>query len=226
MGCPAKNVAASGSGAALIRTPELAREIVRETRRGIDDWVAGHTLDQLGLRQKLRETVTAANLQRSGWATPPVRRAIPLSVKTRIGYDQIVIEDWIANLLAERPVAISIHGRTLKQGYKGDADWDAISRAVETARPTATPLAMVTCRYGDVYRRVRHAASMGFPRPRRRSRPGIFKAKERLKQGLAIPRRRFPASPSVRPSALAYRRHSRHFKLTSRSATSSACASI
>ncbi len=68
MGCPAKNVAASGSGAALIRTPELAREIVRETRRGIEDWVAGQTLDQLGLRQKcekrLRRRISSAAVGR------------------------------------------------------------------------------------------------------------------------------------------------------------------
>ena len=108
--------------------------------------MAGQTLDQLGLRQKLRETVIASNQQRSGWATPPVRRSIPLSVKTRIGYDQIVIEDWIANLLEEKPVAISIHGRTLKQGYKGDADWDAIAaRSRSPGRRERSFWAMATC---------------------------------------------------------------------------------
>src|SRR5258706_2580947 len=216
MGCPAKNVAASGSGAALIRTPELAREIIRSTRQGIDDWVAGQTLDGLGLRQKLRETVKASNLQRSGWATPPVRRSIPLSVKTRIGYDQVVIEDWIANLLAENPVAISIHGRTLKQGYKGDADWEAIARAVEIAKPTPT----LTLGNGDlrdmadVYRRVRQCGVDGVLLGRAaEGNPWIFKAKNQLKQALlaATP------PPSTEPVSLAERfrvvvEHSHHFE--------------
>ena len=198
MGCPAKNVAASGSGAALIRTPELAREIIRETRRGIDDWVAGQTLDQLGLRQKLRETVKASNQLRSGWVTPAPRRSIPLSVKTRIGYDRIVIEDWIANLLEEKPVAISIHGRTLKQGYKGDADWDAIARAVEIAKPTGTLiLGNGDLRdMGDVYRRVRQSDVDGVLLGRAaEGNPWIFKAKDSLKQCLLTSTPPAPAEP-------------------------------
>ena len=216
MGCPAKNVAASGSGAALIRTPELAREIIRSTRQGIDDWVAGQTLDDLGLRQKLRETVKSSNFQRSGWVTPAVRQSIPLSVKTRIGYDQVVIEDWIANLLAENPVAISIHGRTLKQGYKGDADWDAIARAVEVAKATPTLiLGNGDLRdMGDIYRRVRQSGVDGVLLGRAaEGNPWIFEAKHQLKQALlnSIP----PAR--AEPISLAERfrvvvEHARHFE--------------
>ena len=216
MGCPAKNVAASGSGAALIRTPELAREIIQRTRKGIDDWVAGQTLDDLGLRQKLRETVKTSNQQRSGWATPPVRRSIPLSVKTRIGYDQVVIDDWIANLLEEKPVAVSIHGRTLKQGYKGDADWDAIARAVEIAKPTPTLiLGNGDLRdMSDVYRRVRQYGVDGVLLGRAaEGNPWIFKAKGQLKQAL---RDSIPPAPRE-PIGLAERfsvivEHSRHFE--------------
>jgi len=40
MGCPSKSVASSGSGAGLIRTPELARAIVQAARQGITDWRA------------------------------------------------------------------------------------------------------------------------------------------------------------------------------------------
>ena len=149
--------------------------------------MAGQTLDNLGLRQKLRETVKSSNQQRSGWATPPLRRSIPLSVKTRIGYDQVVVDDWIANLLEEKPAAISIHGRTLKQGYKGDADWDAIARAVEIAKPTPTLiLGNGDLRdMGDVYRRVRQCGVDGVLLGRAaEGNPWIFKAKEHLKQAL------------------------------------------
>src|SRR4029453_18331317 len=48
MGCPAKKVAAKGSGAALIRTPELARTIIQSARQGIQDWRDGQTLGELG----------------------------------------------------------------------------------------------------------------------------------------------------------------------------------
>ncbi|MSP39483.1 MAG: tRNA-dihydrouridine synthase [Deltaproteobacteria bacterium] len=216
MGCPAKNVAASGSGAALIRTPELAREIVRETQRGIDDWVAGQTLEQLGLRQKLRETVKTSNQQRSGFVAPIVRRSIPLSVKTRIGYDRIVVEDWIANLLAEKPVAISIHGRTLKQGYKGDADWDAIARAVAIAKPAGTlVLGNGDLRdMGDVYRRVRDSGVDGVLLGRAaEGNPWIFKAKDYLKQCLLTSTPPTPAEPigmAERFSVVV--EHARHFE--------------
>jgi len=216
MGCPAKNVAASGSGAALIRTPQLAREIIQRTQKGIDDWVAGQTLAELGLRQKLRETVRTSNQQRSGWETPPARRPIPLSVKTRIGYDQVVVEDWITNLLEEKPVAISIHGRTLKQGYKGDADWDAIARAVELARPTPTLiLGNGDLRdMSDVYRRVRQCGVAGVLLGRAaEGNPWIFQAKEQLKQSL----RDAVAPVPSRPIGLAERfrvivEHSHHFE--------------
>ena len=137
--------------------------------------------------RKLRETVKSSNQQRSGWETPPVRRPIPLSIKTRIGYDQVVIDDWIANLLEEKPVAISIHGRTLKQGYKGDADWDAIARAVEIAKPTPTLiLGNGDLRHmADVYRRVRQFGVDGVLLGRAaEGNPWIFKAKEQLKQAL------------------------------------------
>jgi tRNA-dihydrouridine synthase len=217
MGCPAKNVAASGSGAALIRTPALAREIIRETRRGIDDWVAGQRLDQLGLRQKLRETVKASNQLRNGWVTPAPRRSIPLSVKTRIGYDQIVIEDWIANLLEEKPVAISIHGRTLKQGYKGDADWDSIARAVELAKPTPTLiLGNGDLRdMGDVYRRVRQCGVDGVLLGRAaEGNPWIFHVKNQLKQAL---RSDSMAPPALEPVSMEERfrvivEHAQHFE--------------
>jgi tRNA-dihydrouridine synthase len=138
MGCPSRKVAASGCGAALIRAPELAREIIRAARRGIADWFAGQSLKQVGIEAAVRASVEAANGLRSGFAQRPERRLIPVSVKTRLGYERNVVEDWIPLLLEETPAVISLHGRTLQQGYKGHADWDAIARAVEIADGSAT----------------------------------------------------------------------------------------
>lgn len=137
MGCPSRNVASSGSGAGLIRTPELARSILRAARRGIHDWAAGRSLADAGLKPLRQEQITAMN-ERRGAKEPPARREIPLSVKTRIGYDQDVVESWIGTLLEETPAVITVHGRTLEQMYRGAADWTAIGRAVRLARGTNT----------------------------------------------------------------------------------------
>ncbi|MGH7926778.1 MAG: tRNA dihydrouridine synthase, partial [Candidatus Binatia bacterium] len=135
MGCPSRKVAASGCGAALIRAPALAREIIREARRGIEDWFAGQSLKAVGIEEAVIESVEACNGQRNGIVR---RRLIPVSVKTRLGYERNIVEDWIPVLLEERPSVISLHGRTLQQGYKGNADWDAIARAVEIAHGSET----------------------------------------------------------------------------------------
>src|SRR6058998_3806055 len=57
MGCPSKNVAARGCGAALIKNPPLAREIIRAVRAGVADWAAGHRIETIGLRPKVVERV-------------------------------------------------------------------------------------------------------------------------------------------------------------------------
>lgn len=144
MGCPSRNVASSGSGAGLIRTPDLAHEIMRATRQGIADWAAGQSLTGAGLKESRVEMIQAMNRRRAVQPVqtdpPAPRRAIPLSVKTRIGYDTIIVERWIEHLLAEQPAVISVHGRTLEQMYRGAADWSAIERAAQLARNTGTLL--------------------------------------------------------------------------------------
>src|SRR5918996_1996660 len=87
MGCPAKKVAAKGSGAALIRTPDLARSIIRTVRQAIEDWCTGQTLSDLQMSPKFVDTIRTANRLRTGTGSAPERRLIPVSVKTRLGYD-------------------------------------------------------------------------------------------------------------------------------------------
>lgn len=139
MGCPSRNVASSGSGAGLIRTPDLAHAIMRAARQGIADWAAGQTPEGAGIKPARAESIRRLN-ERRGCGTPPVRRAIPVSVKTRLGYDEIIVERWIEHLLIESPSVISLHGRTLQQMYRGEADWSAIARAARVVRGTGTML--------------------------------------------------------------------------------------
>ena len=59
---------------------------------------------------------------------------IPVSVKTRIGYEKNIIKKWILCLLKAELAAITIHGRTKKEMSKVPAHWDAIGKAVKIAK--------------------------------------------------------------------------------------------
>jgi len=56
--------------------------------------------------------------------------ALPVSVKTRIGLETPDTEAWCRVLLASRPDALILHGRTQSQQSTGLADWDEIGKAV------------------------------------------------------------------------------------------------
>jgi tRNA-dihydrouridine synthase B len=133
MGCPTRSVAHSGAGAALIKTPQLAQEIVRAVKTGIYEWYNGATVrdcaDTPAFIKRLVE-------QRAVELPPEARRRrpIPVSIKTRVGYDVPEVESWIPRLLETEPAAIAIHGRTLRQAYGGLADWEKIAGAAAIAR--------------------------------------------------------------------------------------------
>ncbi|MEN9362203.1 MAG: hypothetical protein RL095_3738 [Verrucomicrobiota bacterium] len=55
---------------------------------------------------------------------------LPVSVKTRIGLETPDTEAWCRSLLAARPAALTLHGRTQSQLSTGFAEWDEIAKAV------------------------------------------------------------------------------------------------
>lgn len=93
MGCPDKSIEKQGAGAAMIKNPALAREVLRAAKEG-----AG---------------------------------ALPVSVKTRVGFNKVELETWLPELLAEDPALITIHARTRKEMSKVPARWEHVKRAVE-----------------------------------------------------------------------------------------------
>lgn len=93
MGCPDKSIEKQGAGAAMIKTPALAREVIKAAMEG------------------------APNL--------------PISVKTRIGFNKNELETWLPELLAENPAMITVHARTRKEMSKVPARWEHVKRAVE-----------------------------------------------------------------------------------------------
>lgn len=91
MGCPDRAVEKSGCGAALIKDPAKARELIRAAKES----------------------------------------GLPVSLKTRLGYNKDELEEWLPELLAEEPVAITIHARTRKEMSDVPARWERVKRAVE-----------------------------------------------------------------------------------------------
>jgi tRNA-dihydrouridine synthase len=97
MGCPDKSIEKQGCGAAMIRTPEKAKEIIRAAREG------------------------AARGKDGG---------LPVSVKTRIGYNAESMDEWLPAVLSEKPAALTVHLRTRKEMSKVPAHWELMPRAV------------------------------------------------------------------------------------------------
>lgn len=56
---------------------------------------------------------------------------IPVSVKTRIGYNKNELESWLPELLRAEPALITVHARTRKEMSKVPARWEMVKRAVE-----------------------------------------------------------------------------------------------
>ncbi len=93
MGCPDKGIEKQGCGAAMIKDPARAREIIRAAKRGAP--------------------------------------GLPVSVKTRLGYNQDQLEEWLPEILAEQPAVVTVHARTRKEMSKVPARWERVARAVE-----------------------------------------------------------------------------------------------
>ncbi len=118
MGCPDKSIEKQKAGAAMMRDPKHARLIITALQKGIED-----------------------EAKESGKAI------IPVSVKTRIGFNKNELETWlpallgfdqnaegkfdIADLSYIPPVLITIHARTRKEMSKVPARWVHVARAVE-----------------------------------------------------------------------------------------------
>ncbi|MFC1810369.1 tRNA dihydrouridine synthase [Patescibacteria group bacterium] len=64
---------------------------------------------------------------------------LPVSVKMRIGfskYEQQAFVDFCLNLEESGAKSLTIHGRTTKQGYSGQADWDPIYKIKKLVKIT------------------------------------------------------------------------------------------
>jgi nifR3 family TIM-barrel protein len=139
MGCPSKSVFAHGAGAKLISTPELAQKIIKQCQKAATDWLEGASLEDANVHPRIIEYIkTSPKIH-----AKPKRKLLPISVKTRTGLDEHITEEWISALLDAEPDNISLHGRTFKQMYSGEADWKEIAKAaklIKKLRPATTIL--------------------------------------------------------------------------------------
>lgn len=117
MGCPVKTIVKAGSCAALIKKPQLAKEIIAACKEGAGD--------------------------------------LPVSVKTRIGYDKITLEDWLGHVIEAAPAAITLHLRTAKEMSAVAAHWEVMDKAVAMVRKTD----ILILGNGDV-RDIQHARAL------------------------------------------------------------------
>jgi len=101
MGCPDRSVEKQGAGAALIKNKACALELIAAAKEGAAQSVSGR------------------------------RNELPVSIKTRLGYNKNELEEWLLALLSAKPAAITLHARTRKEMSKVPAHWDQIKRAVE-----------------------------------------------------------------------------------------------
>ncbi len=56
---------------------------------------------------------------------------LPVSVKTRIGYNKNELETWLPKILETNPAVVTIHARTRKEMSLVPARWEHVKRAVE-----------------------------------------------------------------------------------------------
>ncbi|MEK7157010.1 MAG: tRNA-dihydrouridine synthase [Patescibacteria group bacterium] len=92
MGCPDRAIERQGCGSGMIKTPDVARQIIRAAKGA---------------------------------------SSLPVSVKTRIGYNTESLEEWLPVLLEEAPAAITLHLRTRKEMSLVSANWELMKKAVE-----------------------------------------------------------------------------------------------
>jgi tRNA-dihydrouridine synthase len=111
MGCPDKSVEKQGSGAGHIKNPNLAMQVLQSAREG---WI-GKKLSKVEYDQMIADG-SISN--------------IPVSVKTRIGYNKEEIDNWIRLLLQQRLPALTVHLRTRKDMSDVPAHWELMPKIV------------------------------------------------------------------------------------------------
>lgn len=107
MGCPDRAVEKQGGGAAHIKEPQKALEVLKAAREG---W--GNSPFIKGGAHRAGDFV------------------LPVSIKTRIGYNKVDL-DWLRLLLGQKLPALTVHLRTRKEMSDVPAHWELMPEIVK-----------------------------------------------------------------------------------------------
>lgn len=110
---------------------------------------------------------------------------LPVSVKTRLGYNSDVLEEWLPALLAAEPAVVAIHARTRKEMSAVPAHWDRVKRAVEIRNALGSRTLIVgngdAADVADAYKKAVESGADGIMLGRAVfGKPWLFAAQEEL----------------------------------------------
>jgi len=133
MGCPDKHILARGGGAALIKNPLLAKQLVEAVEQSVSDWASGKSLQAYGYTAK--EIKFWKTYRKKLHLKQRVSKMlVPVSLKTRIGYTTIDLK-WLKFVITKiRPEVLSLHVRTCKENRRGLGHWEIMERIVPLAK--------------------------------------------------------------------------------------------
>jgi tRNA-dihydrouridine synthase len=132
MGCPDRSIEKQNAGAAMMKDPENAIEIIKAARGGIEGRQAGTPFE--GAPQSLARGLSgfsAENTRTLKKIVPARLPHIPISVKTRIGYNKVEIDTWIRALLEQKLPVLTIHLRTRKEMSDAPAHWELMPEIIK-----------------------------------------------------------------------------------------------
>jgi tRNA-dihydrouridine synthase B len=130
-GCPAPAIAKkSTSGSWLLKTPDKVGEIIEQVVRAIGKGARG---ERRGTRKEALRPATISipsSLTPSPYSLAPSSAPIPVTAKIRLGWtrDTINAVDVAQAVESAGGAALTVHGRTAQDMYRGAANWDEIAR--------------------------------------------------------------------------------------------------
>jgi tRNA-dihydrouridine synthase len=63
---------------------------------------------------------------------------LPVSIKTRLGFNHIQTEEWLGFILSQKPAALTVHGRTVKEMSKVPVHWEEMAK-IHQLRQSISP---------------------------------------------------------------------------------------
>jgi tRNA-dihydrouridine synthase len=131
-GCPDKNIMKSGAGSELIGKESEVKTIMDHIRLGLK---CNHeqVMDRLNKEKyqnnflEILERIKKS--RKEGYFRAPMQAEhMAVSIKTRLGKKKIMSKDWWESLDSFNLDYLTVHGRTQKEGYSGQANWNKIQK--------------------------------------------------------------------------------------------------